>query len=77
MPQKWQRLVSQAHVCLHPEIAAAYVLIFIKVEPIMLISDTVSTSVWVLCVCGVGVCHPDEGAEHMPGAAAGERRGNI
>lgn len=43
------------------------------------ISDTVLTSVWVLCVCicCVGVCHPHKGAEHMPRAAAGERGGNI
>lgn len=31
----------------------------------------------VMSVCNVGVCHSDEGAEHMQGTAAGERRGNI
>lgn len=45
----------------------------------ILISDKVLTSVWVsvsVLRC-VGVCHPDEGTEHMSGAAAGERGGNI
>lgn len=38
---------------------------------------SVLTFVWVSHGFCVGVCYSDEGAEHMSGAAAGERGGNI